>query len=147
MNPTTLKALRASIRHWERLATGKQKGGEDIYAKSCALCHLFLDDSLDADDPENCHGCPVRAETGHSGCQFSPWDNAFQARNAGLGSPRFIAAAQVQLAFLRSLLPQDTFAASQSHDLDANCAQPAPTPTPCGQGGLSEKATQRNPST
>ena len=101
MKPDTLKALRASIAHWRRLATGKRRENESIGWRNCALCKRFLD--LD------CVGCPVREATGQPLCQRTPYvaaDYALGASDAGFDSAAFKAAALKELKFLESLLPK-----------------------------------------
>jgi hypothetical protein len=100
MPARTLAALKASIQHWQRLSTGKRHPGEDIGGDNCALCHLFWFD-------RGCRGCPVSAKTGFSDCEGTPYGNTSRARHRhGLDSPQFRAAAKLELAFLRSLLPK-----------------------------------------
>lgn len=101
MNATTLKALKSSIKHWERLAAWKQAPNEGIYANSCPLCKLFK---------PTCDGCPV-ANAGHNLCEGSPWNLAsYRFRTARREKTEqtiaeFAAEAKKELAFLKSLLP------------------------------------------
>jgi hypothetical protein len=98
MNAKTLKALKQSIAHWRRLATGKTKRGEKPSGHYCPLCKLF---------PGPCEGCPVMAETKQSDCWGSPWGEAnWNYFNIGKRSGAFKAAAREELAFLKSLLPK-----------------------------------------
>lgn len=100
MNPTTLKALKQSIAHWNRLATGRRRNGETVGASQCALCQLFL-------YMRDCKGCPVAEKVNRSGCELTPYMDAVNALCAhGHDSPEFKAAAKVELEFLRSLLPK-----------------------------------------
>jgi hypothetical protein len=55
MNAETLKALKASIAHWQRFAAGKQREGESIFSDDCELCDLFFQSSR----LWKCQGCPV----------------------------------------------------------------------------------------
>lgn len=99
MNKETLKALRESIAHWKRLATGKRREGEHIGTRDCALCNLFL--------AKQCVGCPVAKSTGTFGCVETPYGKAAAARAMhGFDSPEFKSAARKELAFLQSLLPE-----------------------------------------
>lgn len=103
-NRETIKAWKASVAHWERLASGNRIDDEGILSGDCALCDLFLE--------KNCKGCPVAAATGKSGCDGSPWisieeefDRADEFGNGydGYESPGFLKAAKKELAFLKSL--------------------------------------------
>lgn len=100
MPPETLAALKKSIEHWERLATSTAEDGEGVMSSSCPLCRLFLDKA--------CGGCPVPKKTGRALCSRTPWAYAHAAyMEDGKNSPQFRAAAQKELEFLRSLLPQE----------------------------------------
>lgn len=103
----TLAALKESIAHWERLASGNRHPNEDIVAKDCALCKLFLG-LPDTVLLQDCEGCPVRIKTGVSYCRVSPWADASRAAHKfGLDSEQFKEAALVELDFLKSLLPKE----------------------------------------
>ena len=96
------KRLRASIAHWKRLATGKQRAGEEANSDHCALCARWFDDDCVTSSTD---ACPVYQATGRSFCHRSPFDCASRAATRhGLASPEFRAAAEVELAFLRDLL-------------------------------------------
>lgn len=101
MPAATLKALKASIAHWRRMADGKAHGGEEPYGEHCALCDMFLNEF------NRCTGCPVATRTGEIDCNNTPY---WKARNAwddyGRDSKHFRAAARKELAFLKSLLPK-----------------------------------------
>ena len=100
MKAKTLKALRKSIAHWKRLATGKRHTGEDVGPFHCALCEMFFHE-------EDCRGCPVRERTGKSTCQDSPYHDAWEAAElTSLDSASFKKKAAIELAFLKSLLPK-----------------------------------------
>jgi hypothetical protein len=94
MTPKTLKALRESIAHWDRLAAGKERKGEKPNSQHCALCALFHSDG--------CDGCPVRKRTGVPYCIKTPFRNAFLTFNTVL----FQSHALKELEFLKSLLPK-----------------------------------------
>ena len=99
MPPPTLKALKQSIAHWKRLATGKRREGERTGVHDCALCVLFF--------RTDCAGCPVAQKVNRIGCSNTPYVNANDAYyDTGLDSPEFKAAAKVELEFLQSLLPK-----------------------------------------
>jgi hypothetical protein len=108
MNPKTLKALKSSIAHWTRLATGKARKGEDIFTTHCALCRRFYTKaSIERGEP--CMSCPVSNKTGLSYCKGSPWVEASRALADAYyiyKAPRFLAAARRELAFLKTLLPR-----------------------------------------
>lgn len=105
MSAKTLAALKASIRHWEENVAAETPDDVSVSASDCALCVLFF-------DFYNCAGCPVSAATGKHGCRDSPYETrvseAFANWNYGM-TPRdeWRAAAQAELDFLRSLLPED----------------------------------------
>lgn len=102
MKPTTLKALKQSIAHWRRLATGKEKKGEHPDSSSCALCKLFI--------RIGCKGCPVAEKARETGCNGTPFLDAYkryQQMGWGFASEStFRTAAKKELAFLESLLPK-----------------------------------------
>ena len=96
MNAKTRKALKESIAHWKRHATGKSYMDERVHSEDCALCALFLE--------SRCDGCPVKKKTGLHLCQGTPWESAAYAFAAfGVESRQFRAAARKMLAFLRRL--------------------------------------------
>ena len=102
MNRKTLTALKESIAHWERLATGKASSGEGVGVHHCALCQLFY--------YKGCSGCPVKKETGDPQCIGSPYMKAYHASytpagNQSYNNKKFKAAAAKELEFLKSLLP------------------------------------------
>jgi hypothetical protein len=105
MDATTLKALRQSIAHWKRLATGKRKDDEGIYIEDCALCNKFF---KNVDCASDCLGCPVRNETGFSHCTGTPWKRVRESLyRDGILSGKFRAEAREMLSFLQSLLPKN----------------------------------------
>ena len=115
MKATTLKALKASIAHWRRMATGKRNAGETHLSSCCALCDEFYSQPY-------CNGCPV-AYAGFRYCnankqgEHSQWlkcDAAYDGFGKDYESPQFKAAATKQLAFLKSLLPTRKKAAKKA---------------------------------
>lgn len=107
MNPTTLKALKASIEHWKRMRDSDTRK-EKPYSTYCALCCLFISN--------NCLGCPVRDATRLSGCHGSPynaaeiaWHRHYMAEETNQGEPYlkkvWREAAQKEIDFLESLIP------------------------------------------
>lgn len=103
------KALKESIEHWRRVASGTMKPGESVGAQHCALCLEFNHGK------EPCNGCPVKDRTGNRGCVGSPFDpfeknlgwmdEAEFSRWLATDEARTLAAAE--LAFLESLLPEE----------------------------------------
>lgn len=105
MNAKTLKALKASIRHWERMANGKSIQGEGVTWEYCELCKMFL--SIDLfPNREDCRLCPVKLRTGRRHCDRTPWRAASLAWHNGANSEEFMKAARKELTFLKSLLPK-----------------------------------------
>lgn len=95
-----LRALKASIAHWKRLATGKRLADETIFISSCALCSAFYDHG-------SCTGCPIKKRTGRAGCEGTPWIRTRNAvNNYTYNSDEFRSAAKKQLEFLQSFLPK-----------------------------------------
>ena len=93
-----VKALKASIRHWERLAGGKRREDEGIGPVHCALCRAYSTNG----------SCPIAEYTGVDGCGNTPYGEADETEEEfGLDSPEFLAAAAKELKFLRGLLPKD----------------------------------------
>ena len=104
MDAATLEALKKSIEHWENNVRAKYPEDASVHGEDCALCEMFAENSF-------CEGCPV-AEFGFIGCGGSPWDKAYFAlRSWRRGSykfkPVFRTAAQAELDFLKSLLPEE----------------------------------------
>jgi len=105
MKDETLKALKLSINHWERLTNGKEEEGESIDANHCELCGIFLA----YEDPcmsENWDLCPVYEETGRKFCVDSPYVAAQHEFFRSGKTPEFRRLAGIELEFLRSLLPE-----------------------------------------
>lgn len=103
MTTVALKALKLSIAHWQRLASGNRKRGEKPITKNCALCALFIEQDGDA----SCEGCPIFESTEERFCNGTPYRIAYRSSDDhGLDSPLFHAAARKELAFLKSLLPK-----------------------------------------
>lgn len=103
MNAPTLKALRASIAHWKRMAErgyGKPGSKDEPTARNCALCAMFapLGGKL-------CQGCPVMNKTTQQFCIGTPYSAARRFWRSEIQTA-FKRAASKELAFLRSLLPQ-----------------------------------------
>ena len=113
MKPATLKALKASIAHWERLDNNGPSKEEPIGCDSCALCKRFANVSPLRCTTKAGERCPVFAKTGSPGCKDSPYGNALyltlpfgNTLTPGVTFDEWRAAARRELAFLRSLLPK-----------------------------------------
>lgn len=105
MDDRTLTALKESIEHWRRLASGNRLPKENTDAECCALCAAFVDLS----DDDECHGCPVFERTDEHFCETTPYSIAnLAAYDFGLDTPEFKQAAKAELDFLISLLPENT---------------------------------------
>lgn len=102
MTPATLKALRGSIKKWEKIVDGT---GCDLGSHNCPLCKLFLTD-------DGCEGCPVSEKTGKPDCRGSPyikWTLIHQGWwPLYADMPKERAAAKAELNFLKSLLPKNS---------------------------------------
>lgn len=105
MDAKTLKALKGSIKKWERIAagTGLDKGDDN-----CPLCKVFKQGAV------ICGGCPVALHSGAVNCKNTPYldwlnvENVIGGRNYNKATtPQLKAAAQAELDFLRSLLPAE----------------------------------------
>lgn len=96
MKENALRALKASIRHWERVLLGKDVL---IGPSTCALCKEFYS--------ADCAGCPVKEKTGHQYCSGTPYYKA-SAAFCQFEPMSFKALVPVyrELMFLRSLLPK-----------------------------------------
>jgi hypothetical protein len=68
MNSKTLKALKESIAHYDRMIAGNV---ESIQANACALCQRFLAGKCSTGNER----CPVRKAHGKGDCRSSPWWN------------------------------------------------------------------------
>jgi hypothetical protein len=114
MEPETLKALKSSIAHYDRMIAGN-KGYENILSTCCALCARFNSEyscSCRAGDDQ----CPV-AKAGFKNCKGSPWDVLYDhIMNVHCNCPTIALPRagcsvckkllQDERRFLRSLLPK-----------------------------------------
>lgn len=110
MDDRTLKALRASIKHWEDNVEARSPHNASAAASKCALCEMF---TLDPDDC--CTGCPVSNATGQTECENTPYYTARTALVVWRKEPSndelraaWRKGAQAELDFLRSLLPKES---------------------------------------
>ena len=106
MDGKTLKALKQSIKKWERNAVAETPEDTMVGSDSCPLCKLFW--------KRRCEGCPVRDRTEETYCDGSPYDDAEFASVRWGSAPEdenlrnaAHAAAREEVAFLRSLLPEE----------------------------------------
>ncbi len=102
MDKRAATALEASIEHWERMAKFRdvrQFNNESPYSDFCRLCLEF----------DDCAGCPVENNTGHTHCRNTPWQSAAlrQGDLIKVETPRdwkpWRKAAQAEIDFLKSL--------------------------------------------
>lgn len=105
MDAKTLEALKASIAKWERNAEAKTPAEFKIGEADCPLCELFI-------YPDRCEGCPVFEKTGERFCKGTPYINAHSAAyewriGSKAAADRAHAAARDEVAFLKSLLPEE----------------------------------------
>ena len=105
MTPVAEKALRASIAHWERNVAAETPDEAGIGSRHCRLCAEYT--------AGGCIGCPVSIKTGHMLCAGSPYDTTVIALPAWRLQPTSMrvewkAAAQAELDFLKSLLPESS---------------------------------------
>lgn len=106
MDAKTLEALKASIAKWERNAEAKTPTEYRIGESDCPLCSLFI-------YPDRCEGCPVFDRTGERFCKGTPYIVASSLRTWWSAGDegfrrRANAAARDEVAFLKSLLPEET---------------------------------------
>ena len=98
MSPETLTALQASIKHWEKNSQIESIDDAKCGTSHCALCQRFYH--------KGCYGCPIAAKTGRDSCDGTPYVKANTAYNQE-DLVAFKKAAQAEIEFLRSLLPQE----------------------------------------
>lgn len=103
----TLRALKASIKHWKENAAAKTPREVETGPSDCALCDMFQSKTFTP-----CVGCPVKERTGEPFCEKSPWERANAAFGAWCVAPddsgaedMFRAAAFAEVDFLESLVP------------------------------------------
>lgn len=98
MTPKALKALRGSIRKWEKIVLGT---GVDKASENCPLCKVYI--------VRACRGCPVYNTTGLIGCIGTPYVDYVNAGKGPNNHPSDEAGlfhARRMLDFLRDLLPK-----------------------------------------
>ena len=114
MDKKAVKALRGSIKKWERIVLGT---GEDLGHDNCPLCKEYCRES-------GCDGCPVAEDTGERFCDGSPYEDWIWAFHEELEKltddwrgcetdkylpigPRSLAAAIAEYEYLRGLLDKE----------------------------------------
>ncbi len=103
MDERTLTALKASIEKWERNARVERR--EDVLTgvQDCPLCKLFFSGS--------CQGCPIAEAVNNIWCDDTPYEEASNVLSdwydGEATASDFHAAAQAEVDFLKSLLPED----------------------------------------
>lgn len=110
MKARTLRALRASINHWKRLAANKARPGELYGCDSCALCTRFLDNrTRECKIPSTGELCPVQEKSGKVYCRSTPYSAAKEAVcNRALARDYYQSNIEAEVTFLESLLPKDS---------------------------------------
>ncbi len=109
MKKDTLKALRSSIKKWEKIANGT---GEDDGSGNCELCKRFEAGTCEFDEEI----CPVREAVESGGCRKTPfvtWQNHQEKAHGITDFPhrvqenckRCVEIARKEVNFLKSLLP------------------------------------------
>jgi hypothetical protein len=97
MNAETLAALQGSIKHWEENVERVKNDNHPILgAEHCPLCDMFKRKG------NECNCCPVKLLTGKHLCISTPYCDV--TKNIGT---KLLAACEAELAFLRSLLPEE----------------------------------------
>lgn len=110
MSGRALKALKASIRKWERNVAAVGPADVKLGAFSCPLCKLYNPDEWVIS--RSCHSCPVYAKTKRLYCDGTPYKKAAKAKydwhyqtTNEKAAKAFRRAAQAEVNFLRGLLP------------------------------------------
>jgi hypothetical protein len=102
MDAKTLEALEGSIAKWQAIVAGT---GTDKGAADCPLCQIFIIPN------SSCKGCPVYEKTKYSVCKQTPYTNQWlptiHSPFMQVTEEQRIAAAQAELDFLISLLPNE----------------------------------------
>ncbi len=105
MNAKTLKALKGSIEHWQRLVDFEKNPGEEPGSQQCDLCKLSVNKSEGF--YVDCNECVVKLRTGRPGCIGTPFNRAYSAFFKRHENPEeFRHAAKEEMEFLKSLLPK-----------------------------------------
>jgi hypothetical protein len=106
-----LTALLASIAKWEDNTKITHISEAEIWGDTCALCKEATKRNFLDEDKDFCTSCPVYERTGHVNCKETPWEEipAIVGDVKSLSAPLsvFHCAAQDEVDFLKSLLPED----------------------------------------
>ena len=100
LNKTQQRALFGSIRHWKRIARGKEASHG---TENCALCQEFYH--------SDCRGCPVQEQTGKVSCRGTPYvkffnladSNCWPAEGRWARNPGAVRAAEKEVKFLKGI--------------------------------------------
>lgn len=92
-----IKALEASISHWEHNASASSFDEIHIGPRFCALCKNYW--------ATNCRSCPVKLHTKKIVCAGTPWESCTSAK-AKKDLPAFLEAAKAELHFLQAILAE-----------------------------------------
>jgi hypothetical protein len=113
MNKSTRKALKESIKHWERMSKFKsteQFCEESTTSDNCALCLMFRKKDW-GESEKNCIGCPVYEKIGKIDCEGTPFEPAHNALCSWSAHPsdqtlraQWKKQAKKEIKFLKSLL-------------------------------------------
>ena len=87
-----IAALKDSIAHWDRLASGTRHPHEHTGVKDCACCQQWFDCG-------RCIGCPIKVRTGLGKCHNTPYDAAEKILG-GYHTSEFYEAADVMRDYL-----------------------------------------------
>lgn len=103
MDARTLKALKGSIKKWERIVAGTE---EDNGIDNCPLCTEFFANAGEV----LCEGCPVSAATGLNDCRGTPYQDWMEShhwrkRPLKARDDETVMCAVLELEFLKGLLP------------------------------------------
>lgn len=113
MNQETLKALRGSIKKWERIVAGKLG---DYGNENCDLCKKFWSWEGGIHGTAFCNTeCPIKIKTGKDTCSGTPhivWceyltENKYQIHHNKVFDEKSKQLALDELNFLKSLLPKE----------------------------------------
>ncbi len=100
MKPEVAAALEASIKHWEENTQVTDLADARLGTNHCALCKMFYN--------QGCRGCPVKERTHMRYCTGSPYQEAEDAADDDRFED-FIAAAEAELEFLKSLREENDY--------------------------------------
>lgn len=67
--------LEKCIEEWTKKLKADDILDVKMGAVACPLCKVYIS-SIDPEEDEACHGCPIREYTGHAGCMNTPYERA-----------------------------------------------------------------------